>query len=230
MSLAGSGGQIRPRGEVSASFGGAGDGGAEGRIRVVVDQALPHRAVACELDDPDVLLSQSGEGEHRERILVQRRRADDEADALAFEVLQILHAGIGGDAKRTAVAVDRREHDLKRLRAPFSGSKLEHAFLREVGARSHRGRDRALGAQRRETRDVVACGEHAHVGRVFVLHHLADADRDVEAGGAGVIGGERQCCRQLDVFGGCIACRRKRNARHQGRREHDQPTKHVSLQ
>ncbi|MGX1170985.1 hypothetical protein AB7M16_007251 [Bradyrhizobium sp. USDA 372] len=191
---------------------------------------LPHRAVARELDGLDVVLGQPGEGEHRERVLVQRRRADHEADALALEVLQLLHAGVGGDRERAAIAVDGREQDLQRLRTPFLRAELEHAFLREIGARSHRCGSRALGAQRREAGNVVACGQHADVGAVFVLHHLADADRDVEAGGAGVIGGERQCRRQLGVFGKRIACRRKRNARHQGRCEHEQPTKHVSLQ
>jgi hypothetical protein len=33
--------------------------------------------------------------------------------------------------------------------------------------------------QRRQPRHIVTGRQHAYVGAVFVLHHLADADRDV---------------------------------------------------
>ena len=132
LSLWGSGGQTRPRGEVSSLLGRAGDGGGEGGVDVVVDHALPHRAVARELDDLDVALLETAEREDRQRVLVERRRADHEADALALEVLDLGHAGILGDAEVAAVAVDRGQHELQRLRAPFLGGELEHAFLREI--------------------------------------------------------------------------------------------------
>ena len=66
-----------------------GDGGCESGVGVVVDQAFPHRAVAGELDDLDVALLEIAERQDRQRILVQRRRADDEADALALELLDL---------------------------------------------------------------------------------------------------------------------------------------------
>src|SRR3954469_1966921 len=67
-------------------LGGTGDGGRERRVDVGVDQALPHRAVAGAPDDLDVALLQAAEGENRQRVLVQRRRADHETDPLAPEL------------------------------------------------------------------------------------------------------------------------------------------------
>ncbi len=57
LSPGGSGGQTMPRGDVSSFLGRAGDGGGEGGIDVVVDHALPHRAIARELDELDVALA-----------------------------------------------------------------------------------------------------------------------------------------------------------------------------
>src|SRR2546430_6712798 len=51
----------------------ASDGGGEGGIDVVVDHALPHRAIARELDNLDVALLEVAERQDRERVLVQRR-------------------------------------------------------------------------------------------------------------------------------------------------------------
>ena len=84
------------------------------------------------------------------------------------------------------------------------------------------------GAQRRQARHVVAGRQHAHIGAVFVLHHLADGDGDVEAGGAGVVGGERHGRRQLDVFGVRRGQCQQRYASESDRRERHQPTDHGS--
>jgi len=132
------------------------------------------------------------------------------------------------DAKRAGVAVDRGQQQLQRLGAPFPGAKFEHAFLSKISTRSHRRHQRALGAKRRQPGDVVAGRQHAHVGGIFVLHHLADADRDVETGGAGVVGGHRHRWRQLDVVGECRAESHERNACQRRGREVDQSTDHVS--
>ena len=125
------------------------------------------------------------------------------------------------------VAIDRGQHELQGLRTPFLGAEFEHAFLREIGAGAHRRHDRALGAQRRQPRHVVAGGQHADVGAVFVLHHLADGDGDVEAGGAGVVGGEGHGRRQLDVFGQRRGDASNEMLAKSDRRERHQPTDHV---
>ncbi len=173
---------------------------AERAVGIVIDEALPHRAVARELDDFDVLLRETGIGDDRERVLVQRGRAHHETEPLAAEILPFLDAGVLGDADRQSVAVDRRERHLQGLRTPFLDAELEHAFLREINAGAHPCQHRAVRAQRRETCDVVACGEHTHVRTVFVLHHLADADGNIETRCAGVVGGEGHRRRQLDVL------------------------------
>ena len=87
---------------------------------------------------------------------------------LPREILDLLDAGIGRDAERAGVAVDRRQQQLQGLRAPFLGAEFEHAFLREIGARSHRRHQRALGPQRRQPRHVVAGGQHANVGAEYL--------------------------------------------------------------
>ena len=166
------------------------------------------------------------ERQDRERVLVQRRRTDHEADALALELLDLGHAAILGDPERGGVAVDGRQHQLQGLRTPFLGAEFEHAFLGEIGAGAHRGHGRALGAQRRQSRHVIAGRQHADVGTVFVLHHLADADGDVEARRSGVIGGDDHGRRQLDVFG--IGRRgQQRDACKGNWRERLQPTNHI---
>ena len=46
------------------------DGGGERRVDVVVDQALPHRAVARELHDLDVALLEIGKSQNGKCVLV----------------------------------------------------------------------------------------------------------------------------------------------------------------
>ncbi len=93
---------------------GRGDGGVD----VVVDHALPHRAVAGELDQLHVVPGQPAERHHGEGILIERGRADHHADALALEVLDLLDAGVLGDAERDRVAVGRRREAAAAAAAP----------------------------------------------------------------------------------------------------------------
>ena len=173
----------------------------EAGIGIVVDDALPHRAIACELDDLDVLLGEARECEDGESILVESGRPDHEADAFSLQLFDFRDAGIACDAQRLSVAIGGGQDQLQRLRSPFPGAEFEHAFLREEGAGSHRRYHGPARAHRRQARHIVAGRQDADIGGVFVLHHLADGDRDVEAGGAGVIGGERHGRRQFEPFG-----------------------------
>ena len=68
-------------------------------VDVIVEQALPHRAVTGELQGLDVGLLETGECQDRERILIQRGRADHETDALVPELLDLGDAGVARHAK-----------------------------------------------------------------------------------------------------------------------------------
>jgi hypothetical protein len=91
----------------------------------------------------------------------------------------------------------RREDEPQRLGTPVAHAELEHAFLGEIDPDAHRGGLGAVRLERGEPRHVVAGGQHAHVAAVPVLQGLADRDRDVEAGRAGVVRGEGQRRGQL---------------------------------
>ena len=94
------------------------------------------------------------------------------------------------------------------LGAPFLDRELQHAFLREVGADAHRRGLCAARLERREPRDIVARGQYPQVGAVALLEHLPDGHGLVEAVGAGLVGGDGQRCRQLDLLCGSSPCKK----------------------
>ena len=169
-------------------------------IGLVIQDALPHRAIAGKLNQLHVALAKTAERQQRECVLIQRRRAHDGADTLALEILELLDAGILGHAQPDPVAIVGRHDQAQLLRPPVLDAEFERAFLREVHADAHVGRLRPTAAQRREARDVVARRQHAHVGGMLVLEHLAHGNRDVESGRTGVVGRDGQRLGQLDVL------------------------------
>ena len=191
--------------------------GGERRVRLVVDDGLPGRTEARELDALHVVPCQVGEGQDRRDVLIQRRGANDIGDPFAGQVRDGLDARIRRDADAEIAVAIGRQKQANRLRSPIRAAEFEHTLLREIGcADARRGELDAALAQGNLTRNVVASGQHAQVDAQFVLQRAADGDRLVVAARTDIIGGPGKLAGQFDILRRRLT-RSGENAKNAGR-------------
>ena len=174
------------RGEASTSFAWPEMVGGDGGIDLVVEDALPHRAVAGELHQLDVAFSSDpAKASTARAFVVQRRRSDHHAHALAPQTLHFLAPPVSFGHAPSETALQSVEARISRsgcappfLHPPNSSTPSCAKYTPDA---HHRVpvRARSLSGARRAT--SLPAGSTRNIGAVFVLNALAHRDRDVEA-------------------------------------------------